>query len=290
MDPNSPQGEELYRAAVGKSKADYYVPLFHRFDQPGASRVSWNWPALFVPSFWMIYRRMFGLGFGYFFLYPVALVFLLAIASAVLGETVGVLLYWVVVIGVRVLIAMFANALYHWHIRNRIDNLTVAARSHEALVQRLLGQSASAGVVVAFVCVGVVFLSGILAAIAIPAYQDYTIRSQVVEGLNLAAPVKTSVAEAYAASRTLPAELAGTGAQDSSRYITSIEVSDGVILISYGKAAHPRISGHTLSLHPSFSGDEIEWACGYAAGDTAQTDIEPRYLPTACRALQVERL
>ena len=62
MDSNSSQNEELYRAAVGESKAGYYVPLFYRFDQPGASRVSWNWPAFFVPFFWMLYRRMYGPG------------------------------------------------------------------------------------------------------------------------------------------------------------------------------------------------------------------------------------
>jgi hypothetical protein len=49
MDSNPSQNEELYRAAVGEGKAGYYLPLFYRFDQPGASRVSWNWPAFFVP-------------------------------------------------------------------------------------------------------------------------------------------------------------------------------------------------------------------------------------------------
>jgi type IV pilus assembly protein PilA len=290
MDSNSSQNEELYRAAVGESKAGYYLPLFYRYDQPGGSRISWNWPALFVPLLWMIYRRMYGLAAGYFFLYPLALVFLLAIVSAVLGEAVGALFYWLVLIGVRVLIAMFANAVYHWHVRKRVDKLALDAPSHEALVQRVIGQSSgNAPVVVAVVGVGGIFMIGILAAIAIPAYQDYTIRSQVSEGLMLAAPIKASVAQAYAASGAWPVEL--ENAIDSARYVSSIEVSDGTILIRYGKAANSKISGQTLSLHPREVEGAIKWDCGYGVGDGAtQTDVAPKYLPRACREEQVERL
>ena len=289
MDSNPAQTEELYRAAVGESKAEYYLPLFYRFDQ-GGSRVSWNWPAFFVPLFWMIYRRMYAPAAVYFFVYPFVLVILLAIVMAVLGEAAGALFYWLVLVGVRVLIAMFANSLYHWHVRKRVDKLAVQAPSHEALVQRVIGQSSgSAPVVVAIVIVGSVFFIGILAAISIPAYQDYTIRSQISEGLGLAAPIKASVAQSYAASGSWPVEL--ENAIDSARYVSSIEVSDGTILIRYGKAANSKISGQTLSLHPRDDAGTVKWDCGYAVGeDVTQTDIAPKYLPRLCRTEQVERL
>jgi hypothetical protein len=51
--------EALYRAAVGAKKADFYVPKFIRFDHAGASKLSWNWPALFVSFYWFLYRRMY---------------------------------------------------------------------------------------------------------------------------------------------------------------------------------------------------------------------------------------
>jgi type IV pilus assembly protein PilA len=289
MDSNSSQNEELYRAAVGEGAAGYYVPLFHRFDQ-GGSRLSWNWPALFFPLFWMIYRRMYGLAAGYFFLYPLALLILLAIVSAVLGESAGVLFYWLVVIGVRAIMAIFANSVYHWHVRRRVDKLALDAPSHEALVQRLIGQSSGNGpAIVAIVGVGGIFVVGILAAIAIPAYQDYTIRSQISEGLALAAPIKESVAQAYAASGSWPMEMENAIA--SARYVSSIEVSDGTILIRYGKAANTKIAGQTLSLHPREVEGAIKWDCGYVAADGAtQTDIAPKYLPRSCRDGQIERL
>lgn len=290
MNPNSSQNEELYRAAVGESKAGYYVPRFYRFDQPGASRISWNWPAFFFTWLWMIYRRMYGPALAYFFLYPLAALILLALLTALLGGAVAVLFYWLIVIAVRVLVPMFANALYHWHIRKRIARLAADAPSHEAVVQRLIGQSSGgAPFVVAAVCVGAVFFVGVLAAIAIPAYQDYTIRAQVSEGLMLAAPIKASVAQSYASSGSWPLALEST--LDSARYVSSIEMSDGTILIRYGKAANSKIAGQTLSLHPAdIDGERIEWTCGYAAGDATQTDIAPQYLPSACRGTQVERL
>jgi Tfp pilus assembly major pilin PilA len=290
MDSNSSQNEELYRAAVGERKADYYLPLFARFDQ-GGSRLSWNWPAFFVPFFWMLYRRMYGLALAYFFLYPIAAAILLAVLTALLGEATATLAYLLVIIGVWVLVAIFANSLYHGHVRKRIDRMSADAPSHEALVQRLIGQSSGgAPVVVAIVAVGSFFLVGILAAIAIPAYQDYTIRAQVSEGLMLATSLKGSITGAYTASGNWPSDIEGTGAQDASRYVESVEVSDGTILIRYGKAAHNSIAGHTLSLHPADVQGTVEWSCGYAAGEAAQTDIAPKYLPSACRAAQVERL
>jgi Tfp pilus assembly major pilin PilA len=293
MDSNSSQNEALYRAAVGESKADYYLPLFQRFDQPGASRVSWNWPAFFVTFFWLLYRRMFGLALGYWFLWPFALLIVFTVTYLVLGPFLGELLYWLVALAAQFVIAMFANAVYHRHVRKRIERLAADAPSHDALLQRVIGQAATANtaVIVGVAAFFGVTLLGILAAIAIPAYQDYTIRAQVSEGLALAAPIKASLAGSYAASGQWPADLEGTGQQDSARYVSSIDVSDGVILISYGKTANRMIAGHTLSLHAGVNADQVvEWACGYAAGGATQTDIAPRYLPRGCRSPEPERL
>jgi Tfp pilus assembly major pilin PilA len=299
MAANPSQNEELYRHAVGEKKAEYYVPLFYRFDQPGGSRVSWNWPAFFVTFFWLLYRRMYGLAIGYLLLLPIAFVILLLVVTAVLGAVAAGLVYWLLVVGVQlVLIPMFANAVYHWHVKRGIARLTVDAPSQEALVQRVIGQASTAGaaVVIGAVCVYGIAIFGILAAIALPAYQDYTIRAQVAEGLGLANPIKESVANAYDASGDWPANLAaaGVGEVPTGKYVNDIEVTDGTILIHFGNAAHSSIAGHTLSLHPAETDDgPIEWDCGYAAAeDATQTDIAAKYLPTSCRGTppQVERL
>jgi type IV pilus assembly protein PilA len=140
---------------------------------------------------------------------------------------------------------------------------------------------------------------GILAAIAIPAYQDYTIRAQVTEGLNLASQVRASVAESYAARGVLPRDRRAAGLPPSAdttagQYVEGIDISNGQITVTYGNAAHAKLRGNTLAMTPYRIGRDLGWACGYAAiprgGETlvpeasrAPTTIEPKYLPSACR-------
>ena len=105
----------------------------------------------------------------------------------------------------------------------------------------------------------VVAIIGILAAIAIPAYQDYTIRSQVTEGLNLAGDIKAGVAEWYSNTGNWPTDIGDLGVGSGSggdptakqgKYVSSVSVDNGVITITYGKDANDAIDGETLTLTP----------------------------------------
>jgi type IV pilus assembly protein PilA len=144
----------------------------------------------------------------------------------------------------------------------------------------------------------VVAIIGILAAIAIPAYQDYVTRSQVSEGLTLAGGVRVGMQEAYAQSGTWPQTIAEAGgdAMASGRYVESVNVVDGVIVITYGRDANIAITGassRTLALAPGIdAGGNVVWRCGYAPGDDSFTwqgdpaeitTIAPKYLPASCR-------
>jgi type IV pilus assembly protein PilA len=147
----------------------------------------------------------------------------------------------------------------------------------------------------------VVAIIGILAAIAIPAYQDYTIRSQVTEGLNLASAVKAGVAETFANTGVWPADLAGAGMTNatppSGKYVTGIVVSTGTIQISYGGQANAALGAgaNRLDLRPTVStNNDVIWNCGYKApvgadpasggATAAATTVLPKYLPQNCRA------
>ena len=145
----------------------------------------------------------------------------------------------------------------------------------------------------------VVAIIGILAAIAIPAYQQYTIRAQVTEGLNLAAAAKAGVAEAFGVNGPWPANLTSAGLDaanpPSGKYVTGITISTGTIKIVYGGQANALLAGLELDLRPTVSpnGDMI-WTCGKHAivganpasgGATAEaTTVTPKYLPVNCRA------
>jgi type IV pilus assembly protein PilA len=151
----------------------------------------------------------------------------------------------------------------------------------------------------------VVAIIGILAAIAIPAYQNYTVRAQVSEGLNMAGHAKTRVQESFLNRGEAPADRAAAGlsptATDSSgKYLTSVDISDGVIIVTFGNDANLAIDGLTLTLTPYETGGfGVVWRCGSAAvpagaqllgtagGGNTATYIAPtvpdQYLPAPCR-------
>jgi type IV pilus assembly protein PilA len=148
----------------------------------------------------------------------------------------------------------------------------------------------------------VVAIIGILAAIAIPAYQDYTVRSKVTEGLTLASSYKTQVAEAFQSDgitgvSTLSANLP---AWVATKYVSGMTISPtGVITITYGPNPS-EINGNTIIMTPSINGavlaaglaGNIDWACESTTAATATARGLPvsggasvlnRYVPTECK-------
>ena len=143
----------------------------------------------------------------------------------------------------------------------------------------------------------VVAIIGILAAIAIPAYQDYTIRAQVSEGMTLAAAAKAAVAETYLNTGIAPANRSEAGMSANAtdtfgKYVTQVNIDDGTIEITYGNDVNAAINTDTVTLEPYVTADNsVTWVCGNASsvGGTAMgngsatTSLDTRYLPAACR-------
>ena len=129
----------------------------------------------------------------------------------------------------------------------------------------------------------VVAIIGILAAIAIPAYQDYTIRAQVSEGLSLTGAAKVAVTEFWQDRGRFPggndsAGLAAAGDIEG-KYVDSVGVAANVITVTYGNDANQKINGATLTLTADSAGGSVTWAC--AGGTTLGT--ETQWLPSSCR-------
>jgi len=129
----------------------------------------------------------------------------------------------------------------------------------------------------------VVAIIAILAAIAIPAYQDYTIRAQVSDGLSLASGSKTAVAEFFQNRGSFPTSNPAAGVALSTSIIgnfvtqTSIGAA-GLITVLYGNQANSKITGSSIDLTPVDRGGSMEWDCA----STTKVIID-RYLPTQCR-------
>jgi type IV pilus assembly protein PilA len=133
----------------------------------------------------------------------------------------------------------------------------------------------------------VVAIIAILAAIALPAYQDYVIRSQVSEGSVLADGAKTAVAEFYSNTGTAPATNTAAGmaqaASITGKFVKSVSVVGGVITATFSDAAPQRanqkINNGQLIFSPTFSGGSTVWTCHSPA-------ISEKYLPVICRTGQ----
>ena len=130
----------------------------------------------------------------------------------------------------------------------------------------------------------VVAIIGILAAIAIPAYQDYTIRAQVSEGLNLSAGAKAAISEFYMDRGIFPATnvIAGISLAGSitGNYVSQVSVSTGVIGVTYSSGspqkANALIDGKILYLSPATTAGSVIWTCRSAT-------LLAKWLPSSCR-------
>ena len=125
----------------------------------------------------------------------------------------------------------------------------------------------------------VVAIIGILAAVAIPAYQDYIVRARVTEGLSLSTAGKTAVSEYFSSQGTLPSNNTQAGlaaSQDiSGNSVDSVEIqTNGVIVVTFST---PAISASTLELQPTTSEGKVVWDCSTGG------DLDAKYRPSSCR-------
>ncbi|NIR30745.1 MAG: pilin [Gammaproteobacteria bacterium] len=125
----------------------------------------------------------------------------------------------------------------------------------------------------------VVAIIGILAAIAIPAYQDYTIRAKVSEAMGLAAAAKTSVSEYRLSQNAYPTgnSTAGISTNITSKYVTDVNVQAGGLIDVVLDSASVGTSG-TIQFSPTFAGSTVDWSCSGGG-----TTVLAKYLPANCR-------
>jgi len=127
----------------------------------------------------------------------------------------------------------------------------------------------------------VVAIIGILAAIAIPAYLDYAVRSQISEGLSLVSGAKSAVNEYYMERGSWPANNVEAGLADMhdiiGRYTEHVSVANNVIEINYGNDCNAVIFDEKIEFTAVDNDGSVIWICASAGV------IQAKHLPTACR-------
>lgn len=126
-----------------------------------------------------------------------------------------------------------------------------------------------------------VAIIGILATVALPAYQDYTIRSQIAEGFNLVSGPKTFIVDYYTNKGILPQTTEDVGLPSTNgKYVSSIQLVAGVLEITFSsnapQASNTSINGKKVFFTPvPTSTDNLNWICS--------SNADAKYLPTACK-------
>lgn len=127
----------------------------------------------------------------------------------------------------------------------------------------------------------VVAIIGVLSAVAIPQYQNYTARAQMTEALNLASGLKLAVTESYSSTGDWPTDNAAAGVDVKENikgnYVSEVSISDGEITATLGgDEVASQIDGKILKLDPNDEGGSISWEC--------RSDAEQKYLPSSCNS------
>jgi len=145
----------------------------------------------------------------------------------------------------------------------------------------------------------VIAIIGILAAVAVPAYQDYTVRAKVVEGINLATAAKLGVAESFQSNGVWPADNPSAGVMAAGTitgdYVTSVTIActggclpadNGTVSVLLNGAgidiAKIPAGSDTIVFQATDNGGSIEWVCD-AASNAGATTVPQQYLPAECR-------
>jgi len=145
----------------------------------------------------------------------------------------------------------------------------------------------------------VIAIIGILASIALPAYQDYTVRAQMAEGITITDAIKPNIIEFYKYKGRFPKDNAEAGLPDAKylmgNYVKSMNVVDGAIQVEMGNKIYSQLKGKILTIRPQYVVEShitpLAWLCGgssvvegMSVAGKNQTDIEDKFLPAACRS------
>lgn len=252
--------QEAWAAIIGDSNTSYYLTRFERL--AGGGSAAWHWPALFVTWYWLLYRKMWLGALIYFFAPGILMSILGAIAPKAFAPVV-VLLGWLAILVVP---AIMANGWYFRHCERKIADVRARGGSKAQMIARMEAAGGTSNIIVIIVgLLGAVMAIGILAAVALPAYQAYTTKAKVSGAMVVGLGVAKAVGDQYEKTGTLPSStdldllVAKGGPQAKNVKDIGIDPSTGAITI---KVQTSPSSEGSFELVPSADNNRhLTWSC-----------------------------
>ncbi|ADE11467.1 hypothetical protein Slit_1230 [Sideroxydans lithotrophicus ES-1] len=272
--------EDYYKAIIGPQNQEYYLERFFRFDDEGKILPTWNWSAFLVTSYWLLYRKMW-VQAAIYFIIPLLLLALFWIVGFAVGRGSGFLITlgnFLYLAAVFIGVPMYANAAYYKHCKKMIAEVQATTQDTQRQLGELAGKGGTSKSVVFLVMfLAIVGFVGIVAAIAIPAYQDSAIRARMSQAVVVGRSAEDYVDAYYSTYRTTPRNLEAAdflSSLPSAVKSVTIDSQSGTVTITMKGAA--AIEDKTIRFVPAQGGDQLRWAC-------MSDDIQDRYLPQECR-------
>lgn len=210
--------KDFYQAFIGEKNQQYYLQKFQQFDRDGKTSATWHWPAFFVTLYWLMYRKMWVHALLYFLSPYIALIagaIIAAVLGTILGDDAGIaligIIYLVFYAGVFIIPPLYANAWYYKHTQKKIAETAIYDNNPQKRLGILAGRGGTSGIFLVIVFVfSFIAIIGILAAIAIPSYQDYVLKSKNIQAIAVGKQATEAVTQYYLQQHKPPANLADT--------------------------------------------------------------------------------
>lgn len=277
-----PNNDEYYLAAIGPKNRDFYLEKFRKFDRTGTA--GFSWPGLgqfFASSYWLFYRRISLAAWLYLLLPFIALLFIHIISDwNALGDSIQITIHSAITVVIYYLyLPSRMNAMYYRHVHKKIQAAKAKSKVLDTQLT-LLREGGGTSSTVVWLLLALMLFS-IWAAVALPAYQDYTRRAQVATGLKVGYEAASKVGAYYATHQKGPNDLAAAGFSPApSETVKDLIFNNrtGVIAITLQNSY---FDARPLLLVPNFKEGKLEWLC-------TSEGISSHDLPSSCNATREE--
>lgn len=276
--------DDYYKAALGERNQIYYLKKFQQFDLQGKTSFTWPKPIHFFLTFpWLCYRGMYLNAFLYL-ISPFILMILVFLANGTdikNGESSYIIFQIIMFCISSIYIPARANAIYYNYINKKIIKVKLKYFDSKEQLLKLAkdgGTSFTAGTgpIIALIVVAII---GITAAVALPAYQDYTRRAQVATGFSFGSDAAQKISDYYSKKKTGPVDLGITGyalAPSESVKDVTYDSQTGLLTITLRDSF---FNAKSLLLIPAVTDGRVAWLC-------TSKGIDRKYLPQSCRETQ----